>query len=215
MTAEPHPDHTDTADGDDETVTRPTMRDMVAAARAQVEQMTELEVRMARNAGVLDPRLRPDIAHSDPAPRIRPPLGAVILDRDGRRAQCIVTPGDRRYATGMLGTRYVFKRSPGCHWCIDEPTGTILPRDQWTGAERVFDVVLHGRDILFSYVEEEWRREDLYEKALIEAVLGVNDLTEEFDLWDEPDHLGRWQILANAFDRGRPPAIPADTDAVL
>ena len=44
-----------------EIASRPTMRDVVADARAEVEAMTDTEVTSARNTGLLDGRLRSEI----------------------------------------------------------------------------------------------------------------------------------------------------------
>jgi hypothetical protein len=155
---------------------------------------------------------------SFPVRRLRPRIGDIVLDPHGRRCQCIVTPSDRRHAvgaTGWLQTRYVFRRSVGVHWCVDEPTGTLVPSSEWTAPERVRATFLIGRDQLFDYVDEVHRRDDLFELALIEAVLGVPNLRDAFDLHDEPDEVRRWEILAREFDRRRPAPEPVDAEAVL
>lgn len=136
--------------------------------------------------------------------RIRPYVGQVILDRYGKRCQCIVAPGDVENAPlglgGKLITNYIFQYRPGHNWCVDEPEGWCVERSKWTASERVFAVLLIG------YRSLEWadehNRDDMYEELLIEALIGVDDLAEHVDT-DHLDHRDRWLVLASYFDERR------------
>ncbi len=125
-------------------------------------------------------------------------LGAIV-ENDGDRVWCSVIrdPDD----CGGLLTRFEFTRRPGIRWCVDQPYGRLVSRDEYTAEERVRVVLYRGPrgfaepwDHECGWTDDEYREmlERRYECALLQAVLGWEAYSALEDQYGV--RLGHWDM---------------------
>jgi hypothetical protein len=133
-------------------------------------------------------------------------VGDVVAQR-GMRYQCVASPGDRHAQPLSVGmtTGYLFKRSGGLYWCVGDPWASsygpifVVPRDQWTAAERVKNVLLRPRSY-YAWLETPEQMDDEYERDLVRAVMGDQRWEAEFGE-NFPVHSEMWERIAGLVDQ--------------